>query len=365
MSIQWHYPRQVLADNFLHQFATGITSALTLFSPRRMGKTEFLIADLAPSAAKQGYHVIYCSFWELRDNPVKSLLLAIEEAEKNTSFVQRLSELTQRQLTGVEVAITSKGINAKAKTERTVAAEDELEALSIAFSRLARKRSSILMLLDEVQHLGTKPEFEKITFLLRTVFDKHVKKFKVIYTGSSRDGLQRLFQRRKSPLFHSAQQIDLPKLDESFVNHMLSAFRQASGRTLSRSAGLKIFKDLHAVPYLFHTFLKQLLISGESLKTAVPRFMQEFYTEGEYSHQWKQLAALDQAILKWLSKDMGGAYTDEARDFFADIVGVEKIATHSVQNAINRLRKKGLLNLVGHGELIFEDSHFEIWIQDQ
>ena len=50
----------------MNAFATGITGALALFAPRKMGKTEFVLMDLAPEAEERGYQVAYCSFWNLQ-----------------------------------------------------------------------------------------------------------------------------------------------------------------------------------------------------------------------------------------------------------------------------------------------------------
>ena len=46
----WHFPRPLLAEDYLATFARGLTSARGLFARRRMGKTEFLEKDLMPAA---------------------------------------------------------------------------------------------------------------------------------------------------------------------------------------------------------------------------------------------------------------------------------------------------------------------------
>lgn len=76
--IDWHFPRSHLAQQYMNAFDTGITGALAIFAPRRMGKTEFVLMDLAPEAEARGYRVGYCSFWNLQDNPAKSLRLTLD-----------------------------------------------------------------------------------------------------------------------------------------------------------------------------------------------------------------------------------------------------------------------------------------------
>jgi len=48
----WHFPRKDFADRVMQSFVSGGSTALTLFAPRRTGKTQFLIHDLAPAAAR-------------------------------------------------------------------------------------------------------------------------------------------------------------------------------------------------------------------------------------------------------------------------------------------------------------------------
>lgn len=51
---QWHFSRQELASQTLPVLSSGPAQALTLFAPRRTGKTEFLLKDLAPLAEESG-----------------------------------------------------------------------------------------------------------------------------------------------------------------------------------------------------------------------------------------------------------------------------------------------------------------------
>ena len=52
-----YFPRQKLAMIMLESLQEGITHAFTLFAPRRMGKTQFLLNDIAPAAQEMGFNV--------------------------------------------------------------------------------------------------------------------------------------------------------------------------------------------------------------------------------------------------------------------------------------------------------------------
>lgn len=51
----------------------------------------------------------------------------------------------------------------------------------------------------------TELRFEPIVYALRGIIDQNRDKMRVLYTGSSRSGLQQLFKRRNAPMFSSSQ----------------------------------------------------------------------------------------------------------------------------------------------------------------
>ena len=70
----WHFERAELSARILTLLTGGPAQALTLFAPRRTGKTEFLLKDLAPLAERRGHRVIYASFWQAPLSPLAVLL---------------------------------------------------------------------------------------------------------------------------------------------------------------------------------------------------------------------------------------------------------------------------------------------------
>lgn len=364
--IDWHFDRGDLAKHFLSAFETGITGSLTLFAPRRMGKSEFLLLDLAPLAHQKKYNICYCSFWQLKDNPAKALRHALEEALENQDWRQRLSgyitpsttlEL-KGELPGMTVALKKSG------PERPT--EDDLLAIIDLIRQLSRKRRPSLLLLDEVQHLSTRPEFESLVATLRTEFETHRKKVHVVFTGSSRDGLMRMFRDRKAPMFHASQQIDLPELGSDFVAYMLQCFEQASKVRLSLAAAVRVFSDLQKGPALFHHLLKFMLIQGISdISKGYEVFSQVIDIEEDYESVWRELLPVDQAVLQLLAGNLSiGLYTEAARHWLGEKLGVDEVSVPRIQNAIDRLRDEQLIYSAGHSRWAFEDTAFREWVSD-
>ena len=88
------------------QFETGIASAITLFAPRRYGKTEFLLRDLVPEAEISGYRVVYASMWASRTHP----LAALNNALKPNGLTERIRAVFQSPVKSLDVEAEITGI---------------------------------------------------------------------------------------------------------------------------------------------------------------------------------------------------------------------------------------------------------------
>ena len=363
MMINWHYSRADLAARYMDAFATGITGAISIFAPRRMGKTQFVLRDLAIEAEDRGYRVGYCSFWNLEDNPAKALNMALEEIE-TTSWKKRWNDYLNSATS--EVSASMAGASFKVKTEAQKVEEDDLVEIINKLRRLAKGRKKVLLICDEVQHLANN-QYSSLVATLRTQFDQHQNKIHVVFTGSSRDGLQRLFRDRRTPMFHAAQQVDFPNLDSGFVKFMLEAFKEATKRSLNLSEAVRIFKKLDYNPALFHHLLRHMVIGGIwDIEEGFSHFHSLLDQEADYSMTFSQCKAIDQAVLAQLAKsDATALYSNDVRTEIANDVGVENVSTKSVQHALNRLRSDQLIFNIEHGRWIIEDPAFAKWIRNK
>ncbi|OAP88364.1 hypothetical protein A4H96_11695, partial [Acidithiobacillus ferrooxidans] len=226
----WHYPRTALADQYLKTLAIGLSKSLVLFAQRRMGKTEFLRKDLLPAAEKAGYITIYVSLWESREDPKSVLLDAIRKAAEGEGIISGV----WRRLGWPG----SKGVRAHAGTigalasweQGTAEASDRMLDLRQWMNTLAQKKNPTLLLVDEIQTLADEKRYGALVAALRSALDKHGDQIKAIFTGSSSEGLRRMFQMEKAPFFQFNHQIPFPQLGPEFVQHMLRAFANATQR---------------------------------------------------------------------------------------------------------------------------------------
>jgi len=359
--IEWHYPRNDLATSYMNAFSTGITGALALFAPRRMGKTEFVLLDLAPAAEERGYQVAYCSFWNLQDNPAKALRLALETMSTKGNWKQKWASYVSN--TASEISANIGGASFKLKHDIPSAEENDLIAIIELLGKLARQKKQTLIICDEVQHLAD-DKHAALVATLRTQFEQHRSKLHVVYTGSSRDGLQRMFRDRRTPMFHAAQQVDFPHLESEFVAFMLNAFEKASQKKLPLAGAARIFKKMNNNPSLFHHLLRHMVIAGIwDIEKGFEHFHELVDINSDYSSIWNECKSIDQEVLKRLAHQLvGGIYSDSTRNEIGSVIGVDSVSVKSIQHAIDRLRSNQIIFSVGRGNWVFEDPSFQEWV---
>ncbi|WP_255992035.1 hypothetical protein, partial [Chitinolyticbacter albus] len=140
-------------------------------------------------------------------------------------------------LTGELVEIAGLGV-AGAELDRAVNAEP---ATSDNVGRLARKfhqwqgqleARHALVVIDEVQHLATSPQFLPFTAALRTLLDTAPANIHVLFTASSNADLRKLLNAPDGPFFDFVVPQDFPVLGAEFIRFICARFQALSGRVL-------------------------------------------------------------------------------------------------------------------------------------
>lgn len=367
MNIDWHYPRQDLAEKIVISFDQSVSDALILFAPRKMGKTEFVLLDLIPEAARRGYTPVYVCLKGKQSNPASSFVCAVRQALGEPNWWQQATKKVARARLTVHAGAAGEmcGTPDFRKHVSDTSGQYSLRTMREALSDLVAKYDRILLCLDDVQHLATRSELENMVFFLRTFLDQNRDQVSVLYTGSSRDGLAKLFTNRKAALFQSASQIDLPQLGSGFVEHMRQCYRRATTQDFPLPDGLGAFISFNYGPGAFRSVLETMILSGSNDITSAAAIAREERVEDrDYSNIWSTLKNIDQALLIWIAGGGVGLYREPCKEFIAGRLGIDPgdIETHHVQNAVNRLRGKHL-SLVSHGFYEFDDARFRSWIQ--
>lgn len=355
----WHFPRGDFAARVLDLLTTGPGQALTLFGARRTGKTEFLLKDLAMVAEARGHRAIYASFWQASLSPTAVLLHALETA---------LRKGRGRGLRGVAPKVGFAIAGAKAEIDLATAAEkpsdNVLLRLDDLLERASRARKPTLLLLDEAQELALVADSQPLVAALRTSLDKRADRLKTVFTGSNREGLAAMFSARQAPFFHFATAIDLPRLGAPFVEHLLRAFRSASGRRLDVDELLSAFERLHANPYFFRVLLEALLRDPAlTVPEALASVRERIAEELGYADTWLGLTPLQRAVAGALAANGKKPFGQPFRNAVGAALTAEPPSAARVQAALRRLRRLGVAD-TPLGEWVLADPEFAAWLRE-
>ncbi|MFN3614124.1 MAG: hypothetical protein ACK4WC_06140 [Rubrimonas sp.] len=339
----WHFSRTVFRDLVFDALLKSGADALRLFGPRRMGKTEFLLRDVAPEAARRRLPWVYASFWQSPQPPASNLHDAIERALASKGGVfslegfRRLNPKLRIQPMGIggEVDLAGEGGRPAAAE---IALDDALERLGGSAERPA------LLLLDEVQALAG-PEHAPFIAALRTSLDKRRPRVKAIFTGSSLTGLRAMFDDRQAPFFHYGAPIDMPPLGEDFVDAMRAAHRNATGRDVDRAAAVAFFEEAGRSPYVLRRALEQMALRPDMDFAAARVFLLDELAERMgYREAWAKLSPLQRLLMVRIARGGSMLTAAEALAEYAAALGSGTVSKGAVSSALGTLSRRGLIH---------------------
>ena len=366
----WHFPRDELARRVLRLLIDGPGTALALFAPRRTGKTEFLSFDLAPVADKLRHRVIYVSFWEAPASPLAVLLHALEGSLRKGSWTDRVRDNAVALAPKLRLSAPLPGTNAEAEIDlgalKAEVPSELLLYLGDLIARVANDRRPTLLMLDEVQELARDSGNRPLIAALRTALDTNKAGLRTVFTGSSQQGLQAMFDDREAPFFHFATPLDLPPLDRPFVEHLCEIARDITDRSLDVDVAFEVFGELHANPYFFRLAVETLVLYPDLDMAEAARRVRTRVAAGlGYADVWLSLDPLRRALTRALADGVEQPFGAPAREA---LVGDERdiaVPTVSqVQTAMKTLERRRVID-TWNGRRVIADPAFAAWVREQ
>jgi hypothetical protein len=349
--IVWHYSRDGLARTVLDALTDGGATAITMFAPRRRGKTEFLLRDLGPLAAERGLAVVYASFWQTYDDPPGVLEHAIRTSAEKPGLWARATDAVRAARPKLRIAPAGIGgeIDLAGRADQPTA--DHLLRLDDLIEGLpATPRKPALLMLDEVQELAAEAH-RGFVAALRTSLDRRRDRLRVVFTGSSVDGLRAMFSDREAPFFHFGTNLDLPSLDDGFVTHMLAAHRAASGRDLDEDAARRFFEGHDRSPFMLRSVLERLALDRtEDFEAAARLVLDDLAERSGYGRIWRDLTPLQRAVLVAVARETRRLTATDARARIASRIGeADAVSPGRISGALRTLSRLSLIHKTGKG----------------
>ena len=363
-----YFPRPDLLASILRLLLSGTN--VTLFAPRRHGKTQFVRNELLPSLNEDGWFAARVDLWRNRDNPVLGLVEGLE-AVAQASQPKRSILSTPLDLKSIRTTFKTPGVDIEGRWVPATGAVFAPQAtmanrVADALHVIAERGSHALIALDEFQALAV-PGAEDFVASLRTVLQDLEGSLSVIFTGSSRAGLNRLFQRAKAPLFRSAETVTLPNLGDDFVDSRADYLADIASLAVDRDQLKLLYPRLCYTPLFLNQLVRGMLVSGD---TDVPRGFQRWLArkrDGEYADLIYCLSDLEFAVVVRLATGVDNSvYTAEARQAMGEFMAATRPPEVSkVQTAIRKLTNGGIVDPTGtKGSYEIADQGFQIVLRE-
>lgn len=345
----WHVPRAALADSILNVISSRVSNVLMLFAPRRRGKTDFLLKDLAPRAKEMGRQTIYVDFWKPGIAPISLLIRAIEETCP-PSLLTQARNMAASLLTRVTVSgeLSAPG----AKVSAGVAADDTpspamvpkayLEGLLDALAGAGRPT---ILLLDEFQEIARAPGGADFIAMLRAQLKHQEDRISTVITGSSMAALRSIFDNRDAPFFRTGTMIEFPDHGPDFVRHMGTALLQQTSRALDVDAAEAVFERVGRNPQIMRSAMAVLVMDKSlSLEEAVSIATGRLARDENLDDRWDALGGLDRCVLTHILEHPDTRpYSAEARARLAAAAGLGQVSASRVQSSLKRLERNGFV----------------------
>lgn len=357
----WHFPRSEFAAKVLATLDSGVVTAITLFAPRRMGKTQFAVIDLGPLAAREGWIVAYCNLWSDKPNPAGVIVAALDAAEEPFRPGRKSAKVGVSANLGI--------VTANAEATQEISPKAAPSEISEAFARVARaiarkaKGRKLLLVIDEVQHLATDARFEPAAAALRTALEQHAAQVRCVFTGSSQAGLQRLFQDSKAAFFSPGGQLQLPPLDDAFVRFMVERANRTFRSRVAVGEATRIFEASGRSPYFLRQVITVAMLREVSLAHALNLVIDETLNEEGIGRKWAGLNEVDRAVALAVHEGKPPFATASLEDLGRQVKA--EVRATNVQVSLRKLGREGFVERAAAGGYAVTDPMVAIWLARQ
>lgn len=354
----WHYPRIALAEQYLGRFDPGPAQALTLFAERRAGKTSFLRHDLADAALRAALQPVYIDLWASRADPGRAIADGLEAATRRVKDpAYRYGSLLGR--FGEDVAsVGALGVSVSLRARPQHAGpESTLSRMTFWADQLvAHSSRPILLMIDEVQALAGAADGVDVASALRSILQQHGRlTIRPVFTGSSRDGLNRMFNQSNAAFFRFGASPAFPAPDDGIAEFFAARVRASSGIVIDPDALLEAFEALDRRPGPLRELVEEMDNAGDP---DVPKYLQrqigEMQAMASARADLARLKPVDVAVLEQIH---AGAeiFGRAAKSYIAGRLGIASVNNKTLNDALNKLRAGGLVTRVDRGVYKIED----------
>jgi hypothetical protein len=360
---QWHFARPALTKHYLKLLLEGTGDPIALQSPRRWGKTTFLLSEIKPEGEARGLLPVYVDVWQNRDNALSAINYGLSEALDDVQVPS--STLGRRLKTKVgKVSVAGVGVELGEEPSRRVPTDPYLLVDWLLKSLTRAAGRPVLLLIDEVQELGVAKEGEAVISALRSAITKSKSSVRVIFTGSNQDRLRELFSRSHAALYEGASLLSFPHLEADFLKFVAGHIKDRLHRKVTLPELQDAFERFAYQPrLLIDLVLLYASSNAKSFTSLLNARTERAFTDETFKPLHERLTYLQQAIIRRLLTHADTS-SQEARELYAKTLDRPSISPGSVSDALKSLIDAQVLTKpAGSGGYAFADPLFERWLK--
>lgn len=334
---------------------------LTIFAPRRIGKTGLLKHVFYIAGQKKYFTPVYIdilatsSLKDFTECFGKSVLTALA---RNEPAIRKIL----KSLISIRPKISIDPVSGEPSVVFTVSnTREAADSLDTVFRYIQNQKDQFVLAIDEFQQVSAYPE-KNVEALIRTHM-QNTSNANMIFSGSRKHILTSIFSVPDRPFYNSTQIMEIGKIgSESYKAFILERFRRK---------GLKV--ENSAVDYILevtagHTFYVQYLCNrlfsdnSKPERESVDRMMIKIADENEavYANYISLITPFQFRVLRAVALN-GGVQNPTSNEF---ISSYDLGAASSVSLAIKSLTDKEFITLID-STFVLNDIFFEYWLKSK
>ena len=332
---------------------------LTIFSPRRIGKTGLIKHVFYIAVQKKYFTPVYTdilatsSLKDFTECFGKSVLTALA---RNESALKK----TLKSLTSIRPKISIDPISGEPSVGFTVTgAKEAADSLETVFRYLQEQKNHFVLAIDEFQQVAAYPE-KNVEALLRTHV-QNTSNASLIFSGSRKHILTAIFSAPDRPFYNSTQIMEIGKIGfESYKEFLLEIFKRNALKV--ESSAVDYILDVTSCHTFYVQYLCNRLFSANRKidRESVDRMLVMITAENEavYANYISLLTPFQFRVLRAVALN-GGVQNPTSNEF---ISSYDLGAASSVSLAVKSLSDKEFITLIDK-TFVLNDIFFESWLR--
>lgn len=332
---------------------------LTIFSPRRIGKSGLIRHVFHTGRKERGFVPVYSDilatgslsdFTESFGSAVLSALAANESAVRK--ILKGLAAIRPR--AGIDPITGEPYISLMVNNEK-----EAISSLEVVFSYLQTRKEQIVIAIDEFQQVINYPE-KNVEAVLRT-YIQQTSNVTMVFSGSRKHLLTGIFFSPDRPFYNSTQLMELGKIgNESYKEFIFNKFERNGVK--AGSAAIDLILEVTSCHTFYVQFLCNRLFSNQKSVTSeeVMKMLLKIIIENEavYASYITLLTPLQFRILRAVAIN-DGVKNPTSSEF---INTYDLGAASSVSLAIKSLQDKEFLDQENN-KYVLNDMFLNFWLK--